>query len=219
MTTHFTRRAIASSLLLALAGCASRDPDRVRFALGGNRVLLGEALSSPELRLEVSPWAAAVSGATLAREQADLNSNLGPWSDSVVPSFVRAFEAALRARGIETVSMSGQARSSAPAASGTILIRTHLTAGFVYRTLTSSSHVPFVQAVLEASDPGGTVRYRQLHVATDRPFNPLMASLPANSSYVLSDLNLVRSERRPALAALSTLAAQLGARFAANLSA
>ena len=212
---HLNRRVAISSVLLTTAGCASRYPKGTLAGLGATRLAYSSPRTGPDLKLQVSAWAALISAAALAREQNELNANLGDWREKVVPSFTGAFETSLRSRGTELDALPQDDQPARP--SPTPLIRSYLTAGFVYKTLTSPTYAPFVQVVLEALAPGGRIGYHQLYVASDRPFNLFMTNLPAGTNYVFSDLESLKTDSGLALDALASLAAQLGERFASEL--
>lgn len=213
-----TRRSVLLMLATAIVapGCATPLPKGTLSSVGADRLIFVEPSYAPDLKLEISAWANMPSAATLAKEQAEMSFALQAWSDSVVTSFANAYVSSLQERHIVVERLSPSDFDAKPRNDQTF-VHSRLTAGFVYKTFTSSDFVPFVQVVLQLVGKGGRVVYHQLYVATDRPFNMFMNSLPPSTPYVLSSLNSLRTEPAPAIKALESLAAQLGKHFASEL--
>lgn len=213
-----TRRALVLMLASAVVapGCASRYPKGTLSSVGVDRLVFVEPRYAPDLKLNISAWANMPSAATLAKEQSEMNFALGAWPDSVVTSFADTLVSSLRERQVIVERLS-QSDFDAKARSGQASVRSYLTAGFVYKTFTSSTFAPFVQVVLELVGNSGRVVYHELYVATDRPFNMFMNSLPPSTPYLLSSLDSLQTEPSPAIDALKSLAAQLGRHFASEL--
>ena len=215
---HPSRRMVTSSLLMLLAGCSTERPRGPLSTLASRRIVFLEPLYSADLKLNVSPLSAPISAAALAKEEADLNARSFAWRETVVRSFAESFASSLRERNMEAVQVRQEAQpwiqqNAEP------MIRSFLTAGFVYKTLNAPSYAPYVQVVLEFLAQGGAVTYHQLYVATDRPFNPFMKILQPTAPYLLPDIGSLSTAPAPALDALAALAAQIGGKFAADLTA
>jgi len=206
------RTVVLSALfsLCSLTGCSTSSPKGGFFGLQTKRVMYLKPRHAPSLEVNVSAWAAGASAANVSSAKARINAGLGPWSEHVVDQFSNALIGALREHrfDIDTVPENTPLYG--------VSIRSYLTAGFVYKTYTSPTFAPFVQVVLGASGSGGAF-YQQLYVATDRPFNFFMSTLPASTSYQLRDIDALQSESGTALEALALLATQLGRKFASDL--
>jgi len=212
--TYVTRRAALASLVWLVAGCAS--PSRGSLTtLQAARVTLLEPAYDRDLKLEISPWAALESGATWERIRGEVSSGLGLWHDVVITGFSDTFISTLEGGGIR-VDRSTVSAISADKSLSFPLVRSFLRAGFVTKTLTSSSYAPFVSVILQLWGPNGPV-YRQLYVATDRQFNMFMTTLPAATPFLLADISDLRRDPAPAVNALRSLAQQLGQKFALDL--
>lgn len=213
--THVTRRAALASLVWLAAGCASRS--RVTLAtLQATRITFLEPGHDLDLEIEVSAWAAGASAAVLRRDHAEVNQRLGRWYEIVVPSFSGTFVSALQGRGVGVDRLTVNAMSADRSLSFP-LVRSFLSAGFVYKTYTSSAFAPFVSVVLELWDPNGSIAYHQLYVATDRSFNLFMTTLPAATPFLLADIASLSNNPAPARDAFRSLAQQLGQKFASDL--
>ena len=212
---HVTRRAALASLVWLAVGCAS--PSRGTLtSLRATRVTFLEPGHDLDLNIEVSAWAAGASAAAVRRDHAEVNWRLGRWYEVVVPSFSDTFVSALQGRGVGVDRLTVNAMSADRSLSFP-LVRSFLSAGFVYKTFTSSAYAPFVSVVLQLWDPNGAITYRQLYVATDRSFNLFMTTLPASTPFLLADIASLSDNPAPALNAFRSLAQQLGQKFAADL--
>ena len=213
-TSHnaISLRTVLSSLALLLVtpliGCLS-SPKHSLSDLTNKNIVLVEPRHERVLKLQRPEWSQFASAATLRREENQINNALGTWGMSIAGRFLGSLAATLRKGGLAVV-LEPQEEYGA-------LIRSHLTAGFVFKTPMSNTYVPFVQVSLGAFLPNGARPYYQLYVATDRPFHFLMASIPAYTPYVFSEIESLRTEREKALDALGVLAAQLGQQFGAEL--
>ena len=212
------RRAVMVMLATAIVspGCASRYPKSTVSSVGIDKLAFVEPRYAPDLKLNISAWANMPSAATLAKERGEINLAVGAWAEPVVTSFSNALVSSLQEKRIFVERLS-QNDFDARSRKDTAFVHSFLTAGFVYRTFTSSTFAPFVQVVLELVGNGGRVIYHQLYVATDRPFNMFMNSLPPSTPYLLSSLDSLRTEGSLAIEALKSLAAQLGTHFASEL--
>lgn len=155
------------------------------------------------------------SATTLQRVRGELNAAVGNWHDVVIPGFSNTLISVLEGGGIRVERLKVSAISADKSLSYP-LVRSFLRAGFVSKTFTSRAYAPFVSVVLQLWGPNGTV-YHQLYVATDRPYNILMTTLPPATPYLLADVSSLRDNPAPALEALRSLAQQLGQKFASDL--
>jgi hypothetical protein len=200
-----TRRAATTALLSVLAGCASQISREPTTKLQATRIAFSGPSYDPDVAVAGGSSAAAVREA-----KGVLNRRLAGWYDVVIPGFTNAFTTALANASMAVE----QASWGAPLIPS---VRCFLTAGFVDKTFLSSTYAPFVQVVSELGAPGGRIVYHQLYVATDRPFNMFMNSIPANTHFLLEDLSSLSANSKPALDALQSLAAQLGEKFAGEI--
>jgi len=164
--------------------------------------------------MEVSHWGPGASAATLRQELAEANYRVGLWYKVVLPSFSDTLVSALQSRGLGVDRLTVNAISAEKSLSFP-LIRSFLSAGFVSKIFTSS-YAPFVSVVLQLWDRSGAIVYHQLYVATDRPFNLLITTLPAATPFLLADVASL-TDPAPALGAFRALAQQLGEKFASDL--
>lgn len=215
------RRVIASSLLFSvfpLIGCSSTSPKRGLIEQQVKRIQYVEPRHEYSLKLEISAWANMPSAATVLMEEGRINLAMGSWSDHVVGQFSAALIGTLREGGIDVDAVLKDATTTANQWVGYgASIRSYLKAGFVYKTFTSATFAPFVEVVLDAKSENGIIFYHKLYVATDRPFNLFMTSLPASTDYLLGDIDALESTSDTALKAFGLLAAQLGRKFAMEL--
>jgi hypothetical protein len=207
---HFTRRTVTTALLSVLSGCAMQSSPSPHQKLEASRIAFSGPRYDPDLEIKVSAGAAGASASAVHDTKGILNQCLAGWADVVVPGFTNAFTTAL-AKGGVAVEQSDWGAPLIPS------VRCFLTAGLVYKTYTSSAYAPFVHVVLELGAPGGRIVYHQLTVATNRPFNMFMTSIPAKTPYLLENLSMLNDDPKPALDALQALAAQLGEKFAADM--
>jgi hypothetical protein len=213
------RRRAALLIAGGLSACASVPPADALRSPGAQRVLLLEPRHHPEPALRAGFSQRFASAAFLAGEQAELANMLRGWERPVLPAFEAALASGLRERrvAVERIARgSPEERQLAGGATARVL-HSHLEAGFVYRTLAADTYAPFVQALLMAQAPDGSVPYRKVYVATRRPFNPFLGRLEGASRYEAADLQAVARDPAAAVQAFTVLAAQLGAKFAAEL--
>jgi hypothetical protein len=198
-------------LVALTVGCASGSRATL-ISLQATRIAFLEPSYDLDLEIKVSAWAAGASAAAVRRDHAEVNFYLRRWYEVVVPSFSEAFVSEVQGHGVGVDRLPIGATSTAFP-----LVRSFLGAGFVYRTYISSSYAPFVSVVLQLSDPKGSFGYRQLYVATDRSFNPLMTTLPAATPFLLADIASLAHNPASALDAFRSLAQQLAKKFASDL--
>ncbi len=174
--------------------------------------------NSPQLKLEVSAWARMASVRDIQYEQIQINTKLPfSWETRVCHAFSEALESSLRDRGANVVKPPSSKSEPMPSGVSEIVVNAFLTAGFVYKTWTSSTYAPFVHVVLEAKTLAGSPLYHRLLIASNRPFNPLMTNIPAEDQYLLEDIESLDRHSELAVNSLVALAVQLARRFAAEL--
>jgi hypothetical protein len=205
------------SAAIVMPEWAMGTPKGALTVVGADKLSFVEPRIAPQLEFNLSAWASAPSASTMAKQRAEMNAALQAWPDAVVASFANAFISSVKERGIIVERQSQSEFAATPPDS--IFVRSFLSAGFVYKTYTSSNFAPFVQVVLELVGQGGRVGYHQLYVATDRPFNLFIKSLPPATTYLLASLDSLATDPLPAIEALSSLATQLGKQFASELPA
>jgi len=211
---HVTRRAALASFMWLVVGCASTSRGAIA-RLQATRISFLAPDYAPELRMETGDWPALDSAATIERERARASARFRRWHEVAVPSFADALVSALRGHGVAvdrlTDVMSPDRSPSLP------FVRCFLSAGFVYKTLTSSTYAPFVSGVLGVWDPNGVIVYRKLYVASDRSINLFITRLPPATPLLLDDVASLDGDPEPGLNAFRLLAQQLGEKFAADL--
>ncbi len=215
------RRATISSILVSLfstGGCAISYPKRGLSELKVKRIHYISPRHEPDLELNISPWASDALAANIKSQRDAINAELGSWSDRVVSQFSISLIDSLQRHEFEVDISGNDGTGSQPNIYGAS-IRSYLTAGFVSRIYTSQTFAPFVEVLLEARSVAAETFYHQLYVATNRPFNLFMNSMPANTNYLLGSIDSLHSEHEAALEALTLLAAQLGEKFAEDLTA
>jgi len=210
---HVTRRAVLTSLVLLIAGCAS-PMNGALTRLQATRTTFLEPRYDIDLKMQASDWQTE-SAATLARVRGQVNASVGPWYNVVVPAFSDAFISALQLSGVRVDRM-GSGSLSADKSLSFPLVRSFLTAGFISKTLTSSSYAPFVSVVLGLWGENGMV-YQKLYVASDRSINLFITRLPPATPFLLADIESLRDNPEPTLNAFCVLAQQLGQKFAADI--
>jgi hypothetical protein len=210
--------ALAAALSICIVGCSTPYPNGGSAALSTKRILFVEPGFDPTLELQIPFWSPPISANDVRAEKSRINDALSSRSPKIVDQFANTLVKDFQDRGyiVERVAHENwPVLRQAPA--NELLVRGGLTAGFVYKTLLSTDYVPFVQVVLEVYSADGRTFYHQLYVATDRPFNPFMKSLPANTTYSMDDINSLAAAPDDAIDALAVLADQLANKFAADI--
>lgn len=146
------RRSIVAFVLVFvcfLNGCATHYSSGSLSILPTKRILFIAPRYDPSLNLKISAWAALISADELRDEQLRINAALSPWDEKVVGKFSSTLIDALQEKGYSIDKASSEDRTSISRKSAAdVEIRSYLTAGFVYKTLTSPTYVPFVMVVL-----------------------------------------------------------------------